>query len=308
MPKPDLLQDCRQRLEELLWSLWTELGVPGWERKHQDWWIDPESLLLFTATLDPIDPRLREEALKWCLRHRRFLSEGRVKSLLAAPRFGDSSRYQPQLGRFLKTLSIAASLQTTELVQSYSVTPNAASPLRSLDRAALLSLRLRALLGVAAKAEIVRVFLAEPGEALTATDLVREEVGYTKRAIRDALEDLRVGGFADLEVRGNTKKYQFQARRSFPHLFDPVPVAFPKWWSLFAVLRGVLDLAERIGSFRTATRPIEIRRSMTSLAPEMSGAGIRPPVLERGTDGPAQFEAWTRELFESLASIPNETG
>ena len=30
----------------LAWSLWTELGVPGWSRRHQDWAIDPEPLIL----------------------------------------------------------------------------------------------------------------------------------------------------------------------------------------------------------------------------------------------------------------------
>ena len=67
---------------ELLWSLWSELGVHGWERKHCGWWIDPEALIVFTATLDPANPRLRDEAMASCLGHRRLQSNVRIKSLL----------------------------------------------------------------------------------------------------------------------------------------------------------------------------------------------------------------------------------
>jgi hypothetical protein len=297
MPAASLLLGCRQRLESLLWSLWSELGVPGWERKHKAWWIDPEELLLFTATVDPIDPRLREEAVTWCLRHRRFLSEARVKSLLGAPRFGEPSHYQPQLGRFLATVSIARSLGLGESQQPYRVRPASTS----LNRAALLSLRLRSLLGVTAKAEVIRVFLARSGVTLTANDLVGEGVGYTKRAIRDALEDLRMGGFAELEESGNRKGYRLLVRKSFFELLGSRPVHFPRWGDLFAVLRGVLDLTERIDKFRPATRPIEIRRSLAALDSEIRGAGLLPPILDVGSDVVEDFGTWVGELFDALA-------
>ncbi len=224
MPRSSLLPECRQRLESLLWSLWGELGVPGWERRHKDWWIDPEALLLFTATVKPIDPRLRDEALAWCLDHRRFLSEARVKSLLRAPRFGEPSRYQPQLGRFLATVSIARSVGLVESGRPYRVQLRLRSALSGFNRSALVSLKLRSILGVTAKAEVVRVFLARSAEALTAADMVDEEVGYTKRAIRDALEDLRIGGLAELVESGKRKGYRFLGRRGFTKLLGPWPV------------------------------------------------------------------------------------
>ncbi len=302
MPTANLYQECKQQLEALLWSLWSELGVPGWERRHQDWWIDPEALLVFTATVDPIDPRLLDEAMIWCLRHRRFLSEVRVKSLLRAPLFGESSRYQPQLGRFLATVSIARSSVLVESSQPYRVQLRKSSAPMILNRGGLLSLKLRSLLGVTAKAEAVRVFLAKPGMTLTATDLVNEGVGYTKRAVRDALEDLRLGGFAELEASGNKKGYRLSSRRSFSELLAPVPVHFPRWWELFAVLRGILNLAEGIDTFRPETKPIEIRRSLAALGAEIRGAGLQPPVLDAGSDVVGEFEAWVGELLEALAS------
>lgn len=302
MPTANLHQECKQQLEDLLWSLWSELGVPGWERRHQDWWIDLEALLVFTATVDPIDPRLLDEAMIWCLRHRRFLSEVRVKSLLRAPRFGEPSRYQPQLGRFLATVSIARSSVLVESSQPYRLQLRKSSAPMILNRGGLLSLKLRSLLGVTAKAEAVRVLLAKSGMTLTATDLVNEGVGYTKRAVRDALEDLRLGGFAALEASGNMKGYRLSSRRSFSELLAPVPVHFPRWWELFAVLRGILNLAEGIEKFRPETRPIEIRRSLTALGSEIRGAGLQAPVLDAGSDVVGELEAWVGELLEALAS------
>lgn len=302
MPTTNFLPVCRQQLEGLLWSLWSELGVPGWERRHQSWWIDPEALLLFTATVDPIDPRLREEALAWCLQHRRFLSEARLKSLLGEPRFGEPSRYQPQLGRFLATVSMAQSHGLATAHHPYPVQLRQRSGLECLNRAALLSLRLRTLLGVTAKAEVVRVFLDRSDVTLTAADLVDEGVGYTKRATRDALEDLRMGGFAELEVSGNRKGYRFLGRKSFSELLAPEPVHFPKWRHLFAVLRGSLNLIEEIDRFRPSTRPVEIRRSFTALASQIRGAGLPPPALDAGSDAFEEFEAWVGGLLEALAS------
>ena len=302
MPTTSLLKEYRKRLEGLLWSLWSELGVPGWERRHQAWWIDPEALLLFTATVDPIDPRLREEAIAWCLQHRRFLSNARLRSLVGEPRFGESARYQPQLGRFLATVSMPRSHELGESHKPYPVQHRQRSGHGGLDRAAQLSLRIRSLLGVTAKAEVVRVFLDRSDETLTAADLVNEGIGYTKRATRDALEDLRTGGFAELEVSANRKGYRLLGQKGFSELLAPEPVHFPKWRQLFALLRGSLDLIEEIDRFRPETKPIAIRKSFMALASEIRGAGLLPPTLRAGSDAFEEFEAWVGELFEALAS------
>jgi hypothetical protein len=137
---------------------------------------------------------------------------------------------------------------------------------------------------------------------LTAADLVNEGIGYTKRATRDALEDLRTGGFAELEVSGNRKGYRLLRQKSFSELLAPEPVHFPKWRQLLAVLRGSLNLVEEMNRFRPETRPIAIRKSFTALASEIRGAGFLPPTLDAGSDAVKEFEAWIGELFEAIAS------
>lgn len=47
---------------DLAWSLWAELGVSSWTRRHQDWSIEVEPLMAYTAVIAPHDPRLAREA------------------------------------------------------------------------------------------------------------------------------------------------------------------------------------------------------------------------------------------------------
>ena len=91
----------RQHLRELAldisWSLWTELGLSGWERRHQLEGVDLEPLVLFSAWLGRHDHRLRDESLDWCLANMRFVSGTRLRGLLkraddgVVERFGDYS-------------------------------------------------------------------------------------------------------------------------------------------------------------------------------------------------------------------------
>src|SRR4051812_34911544 len=70
-----------QSLVELAWSQWTELGVSGWTRRHADWNVDLESLIILTAALKDADPRLRDESTDWCIQYGRFVSAARLRTL-----------------------------------------------------------------------------------------------------------------------------------------------------------------------------------------------------------------------------------
>ena len=59
----------KDAIGEILWSAWTELGVPGVERRHRRVVADPEPLIVFTPALAANDPRLIEQAAAWCERH-----------------------------------------------------------------------------------------------------------------------------------------------------------------------------------------------------------------------------------------------
>src|SRR5438105_10743511 len=74
----------REHVLDLAWSLWAELGVSSWTRRHQQWAIDPEPLILFTAYVSESDRRLRDEAVDWCIRYGSYVSATRLRNLLKA--------------------------------------------------------------------------------------------------------------------------------------------------------------------------------------------------------------------------------
>src|SRR5438045_3810519 len=95
------LDTLGERMLSLAWSLWAEMGVSGWTRRHQDWAIDPEPLILFTALIGERDPRLRDECVTWCVRNSRYISTARLRNLLKAA----SPALRKQWGPFAATVN-----------------------------------------------------------------------------------------------------------------------------------------------------------------------------------------------------------
>lgn len=68
---------------DLAWSLWGALGVRSAIRgRHDQWSIDPEPLMAFTAHEGDHDPRLRDESLDWCIQYERYVSRARLRGIL----------------------------------------------------------------------------------------------------------------------------------------------------------------------------------------------------------------------------------
>src|SRR3989339_2166034 len=80
----EIIKQFDRHLLDLAWSLWTELGVAGTIRNHQNTLILLEELILFTSVVSEEDPRLRDEVIDWCVKFHHYISISRLKSL-----FGD---------------------------------------------------------------------------------------------------------------------------------------------------------------------------------------------------------------------------
>ena len=89
------------KLLDLLWSQWIALGIPGSGDREMDKIIDPEALLLLTLTVARFDPRLFDLVLDWLKVNGAYLNIQRLQNLV------DKSGFEsgPQLSAIAEMLS-----------------------------------------------------------------------------------------------------------------------------------------------------------------------------------------------------------
>lgn len=76
--KSDLLDS----ILELLWRQWTQLGVAGAVNSKDDWVLDPEALLIFSAHFARYDQRLYDLVIDWLQCNGESINLPRLKALL----------------------------------------------------------------------------------------------------------------------------------------------------------------------------------------------------------------------------------
>lgn len=290
-----------QQLEEaaldLAWSLWAELGVSGWQRSHTSHAIDPELLILFTAFLGDADPRLRDESTDWCITYGRYISTARLKNLLAR----ETPAIQSSFGETAATINAASGLRWPGATEPRPFQRTRRSAVVDFRRPSLVALRLRALLGVGARAEIVRAFVADPSARLTAADLA-SDAGYTKRNIAEALEALRMAGLLEAVRLRNLLVYRLTAAEWLMSLPGSMPSRFPTWRAIFRILERALEAARRAETLGPRVKTVEAADVFHELEADLRLVGVPPPADKRGRDPWTEFEQRALELSKAWAS------
>src|SRR5207245_4117658 len=192
MPETSFREQVESLTLDLLWSLWVELGGSGWARRHPFTAIDVEPLIVATAQLVQADARLLQEALAWCVSNVRLVSVARFRNLLATA----DEDAKKHFGSFAAAVNKYGRATWPGEGEPLELRPVAASPRPEMTRPALLQLRLRAIFGVSARAEVTRLLLAEPTRYQTISELaMRAE--YGRDNIADTLESLRSAGIVE---------------------------------------------------------------------------------------------------------------
>ena len=223
---------------DLAWSLWSELGVDGAVRRH-DWQaIDLEPLIIYTGHLGGADGRLRASAIDWCIAHARFASAFRLRNL--AERASAATR--ASFGRFAATVR----------AHTKAPWPGQGDPLTllhpgrigspDLRRPSLVQLRLRALVGVSARAEILKLMLADPDRPQPASTLA-EDAAYGKGSVAQALDMLTMAGLVQVQPHGNRLLYRLTRPAELALTLQWLPSVFPDWWPIFSIIEALMDYA-----------------------------------------------------------------
>ena len=152
---------------ELAWSQWAELGVDGTSRRH-DWQaVDLEPLIIFTSYIANTDSRLRANSMDWCIANARFASAFRLRNLAQQA----SPVTREAFGRYAATVKAHAKVPWPSQGDPLAIWTSERVGEPDLRRPSLIQLRLRALVGVSARAEILKLMLADPERGQAASTL-----------------------------------------------------------------------------------------------------------------------------------------
>lgn len=320
---PDFSARLTSALLDWLWRSWVSLGVSGHgSEARQDRVIDPEALILASSLWARWDARLFDEMLDWLCQHgqlihlqrlqtlyRRGLGDARVLSAVASVLVEHSSHAKwksliapsppsrPPEPLFDGGLAQTASWGEPDPLFLRQGFQRGRLQLRQLSqppdprRAPNLWLKLRALFGTSARAEIWLYLLTQgPG---TAAEIARFS-GYTPRSILLPLREMALSGHlhesgrpprartergkpAPVRTRGPSLKVALQSQEwSFLRTWQE-PEGYPRLEPVAPLLRlchGVLEKAQACPAGSKALQSLQLREAVAPALAEIHGLGL----------------------------------
>ncbi|MEA2629430.1 MAG: hypothetical protein QOJ10_1890 [Chloroflexota bacterium] len=282
---------------DLAWSLWGELGVDSRRRRH-DWQaIDLEPLIIFTAAIGNLDSRLRANSMDWCIANARFASAFRLRNLAGQA----SAETRAAFGRYAATVKAHAKVPWPSLGDPLAIWTSERIGEPDLRRPSLIQLRLRALTGVSARAEIVKLLLADPSRGQAASALA-ETAAYGKGSVVQALDMLTMAGIVDVHPTANRLLYRLARPAELVDVLQGLPAVFPDWSPIFRITEALTEF----GQVRSATplaRAADVQRTLQSIEPDLQRLGIADQVTRAGGSASVtEFEHW------ALAFLADQCG
>lgn len=314
---------------EFAWGQWAQLGVLAESSRRDAWAVDPEVLVLFSLEVGRDEPRLFDEVLDWMLVNERLLSVQRLRNFAdgeGARTLVDASlawvaRYRPR--QRLKTprantLPSAADVEPlfrgargsrssdeTFLAHGFArgkLEPSGKSQPPNLMTAPAFAFRVRQVLGLSARAEVIRFLLTVDAPLVTAA-VVAETAGYAKRNVQEALSSLSAARVIDTVVVGNEQRYGVDKTR-WARLFDLDELPSHKDWP--QLLRATLRLLQwlrdpRHDGLSDYMLASEARLLLETLERDLTYAGIAMAPLTDEADHWARLEDTTDRLLAALS-------
>ncbi len=322
----ELKQVVQSRLASFLWEQWAQLGVSAATSRHDSWAADPEALLLLSLEVGREEPRLLDEVLDWLALNERMVSVQRLRNLavddqdraLLGSALGWTAQWRNRAGPELKgppqvereePLFRHSSLAISEpdpaflaqgLLKPLSE-PRRHSRAPDLQAPIGFAFRLRALLGVSARAEVVRVLLTIQSPWMNVQALAAS-TAYTKRNVQEALNWLSAAGMIGSWRVGNENRFdvpherwaallevdQFPSYREWPHLFGVFRL----------ILRWLVEREEReLSDYMLSS---EARTLAEDIDSHLRFAGM---AIDSGVASPAD-DFWPRFSEEVMALLP----
>lgn len=285
-------------LLDLAWSLWTELGVAGVIRRHQNVLITLEELIILTIALSDVDPRLRDESLDWCSQYHNLFSISRLKTLMKS--------FEGILSESFSIYSVTLNFLTRanwpvfRELPRLQVSLSHKSCLRPNESPALLNIRARSIFGAGARADLVTFFLTHNTKSdFAVSDLV--EIGYTKRNLAEILEQFNLGGLFDRFMLRNQYRYSLAKNDNLLNCLKPIPKHAPSWQLILEVILPLRDCIKRVENSSESTQTVEIRNLLIYLQKNLQRLNFIPPPFQ--TNFHAYLNTFSGWLLETTSKV-----
>jgi hypothetical protein len=220
-------------LQELAWNQWAQLGLSGAiPEAREERAADPEALLLFTLEIGRTDPRLFDEVLDWLALNEPLMSSHRLRSLCANPmdralvdaaldwtagvrRPKSRAAERVTLGPaerqplFPGHLRLGGDLDPAFARHGFvrpPVKPSRKSQAPRLTTPINFAFRLRRMLGVGVRAEVIRALLTIRAPRLSGK-VIAASAGFDQRNVREGLSQLHDAGVIALVSLADERYY-----------------------------------------------------------------------------------------------------
>jgi hypothetical protein len=277
---------------DLAWEQWSQLGVSGASpARREERAADPEALLLFTLEIGRNDPRLFDEVLDWLSVNEQLVSVQRLRNLCdnavdaalvdAALTWSTRSRRAgPDTPAPLIALFAAAPWPGDDVDEVFASHGFARAPLRASGKSRAprlrdpisFAFRLRRLLGVGVRAEVVRLLLTIRARRISGR-VITTSAAYAQRNVREGLSHLLEAGVIDVVEISDDRHYSIH----------------PTEWSSLLGLAAAPDLPLHFDWIATYRALVAIVRwlqqpGVDDLSDYMLASQARTLVEERSSD------------------------
>ncbi|MEO7734685.1 MAG: hypothetical protein ABIY55_27255 [Kofleriaceae bacterium] len=257
--------------------------------------MDLDAAIAFAPALADLDPRLHDEVLDWCIQFAGdFASVSCIKHCLKLFDLDHQERFE----RFAAIVNAHGGTKWPTSLPPQPFTPRGKSRCR-LDKPASVQLRARKIFGINARADILvglALYPTDPKPRWTHVNLLLD-LGYTKRSLSEALNDLSAGGMLGTLKFGNTIRYALRNHGPLRQLLDPLPDTLGAGWSyLLPLAASLLSAQRRTHGKSVTTQAVEARKALESRRVTLERSLIPLPDLSVGDPWP-QIAVWMGPLL-----------
>jgi DNA-binding transcriptional ArsR family regulator len=318
-------------LAAFAWDQWAQLGVFAPTNRRDQTAADPEALLLFTFEVGRSDPRLFDETLDWLLTNERLISIQRLRNLCRDDVDRDlvegallwvarqQSRSRPTPLRTREPLSTEprplfynVARQVREPDDAFlavgllkpTTEPSKKSQPPDPDAPITFAFKMRHLVGVGSRAEVLRYLLIAPITDAPAL-AVAEAAGYAKRNVNETLASLVAARVVTAYELGNERRYYLDRERwsEFLRQQGGWPT-YRDWPRLLGALRQLSRWLHEpsLDHLTPYMRASNARTLMEQLEPDLAAAGIQPSGATK-REGEQYWEEFVERVDRLLAAL-----